>query len=121
MNKNKSKKFIVSLKKINLFLIILFAGLFSFFMFSCDKNENYIFVQTEEGQIKGKKISNISTFKGVPYATANRFETPEKTPMRSETLDCVEYGPIVPQTNDGYHNDKNKKYYDESKCLNLNI
>ncbi|ASB51076.1 carboxylesterase [Alkalitalea saponilacus] len=74
----------------------------SLFLSSCkqssDNNQNPV-VNICSGDISGYLDDGIYTFKGVPYAKAERFMPPERVDGWQGVLECVEYGPIAMQIN----------------------
>lgn len=86
-----------------------------------------VFALTGEGEIIGEvSASGVYSFKGVPYATAQRFMAPEPVPVRHSRLDCTKYGAVPPQVIyereeaevNWYSVEEGTK---EEDCLNLNI
>ena len=55
-------------------------------------------VDVEEGKLLGYLDSGVYTFRGVPYATAARFEMPQKTAPWDGIRDATRPGEIFPQT-----------------------
>ncbi|MBN1159240.1 MAG: carboxylesterase/lipase family protein [Bacteroidales bacterium] len=118
------------------FLKIILALSLVVLMASCDKStRNYdtikadsttALVQTEYGKVAGYIMNDIYTFKGIPYAQAERFMPPEKPEVWEGIRSSRMYGPICPleitygsdelefiqQHDFGYMNEN---------CLNLNI
>lgn len=89
-------------------------------------------VQTIYGRIQGYKDGDIYTFKGIPYAKAERFMPPQFPDKFRGTKVCRIYGPKAPQTsttlnwNPGYNDyhlgfQFNLEPVDEKNCLVLNI
>jgi len=70
-------------------------------------------VKTTRGYIKGIEEQGIFVFKGIPYASAERFKAPIPRPAWKDTLSCTAFGPIAPQW-DG-------KVAGEEDCLRLNL
>ncbi len=56
-------------------------------------------VQTELGHISGSVEDGIYMFKGIPYATADRFMPPEKPETWEGVREHVDFGPIAMQVN----------------------
>lgn len=86
-----------------------------------------VYALTSEGEVIGKITSSgVYVFKGIPYATAERFMAPEAAPKRQEALDCTSYGAVAPQVIyertesevNWYNVDEGTK---DEDCLNLNI
>lgn len=51
---------------------------------------------TESGKVKGYIHNGIFTFKGIPYAKADRFMAPEKPTAWSNVRSSMTYGPVCP-------------------------
>lgn len=54
-------------------------------------------VSTQSGQVQGFVKGGISTFRGVPYAVAERFRAPAKPPKWDGVRHALSYGNICPQ------------------------
>ena len=52
--------------------------------------------KTESGMVRGFIHDGIYTYRGIPYATANRFETPQKPEPWKDTRSSLEWGPVSP-------------------------
>jgi para-nitrobenzyl esterase len=52
---------------------------------------------SEGGKVQGFVREGITTFRGLPYATAERFEAPKKVPKWQGVRKAVSYGNICPQ------------------------
>jgi len=70
-------------------------------------------VKTTRGYIRGIEEQGIFVFKGIPYASAERFKAPTPRPAWKDTLLCTNFGPIAPQW-DG-------KVTGDEDCLRLNL
>ncbi len=55
-------------------------------------------VQTAAGAVRGFIDRGIYTFRGIPYATAGRFELPRRPSAWEGVRTCCVYGPQCPQT-----------------------
>ena len=53
-------------------------------------------VPTESGQVRGYVHGGIYTYKGIPYAEANRFEAPHKPKAWTGVRSSLVYGPVAP-------------------------
>lgn len=53
-------------------------------------------VETTQGKIRGYVYDNISIFKGIPYARAERFHAPEPMKPWEGVLDTTSYGYVCP-------------------------
>lgn len=90
--------------------------------------ENVAVTNTEAGKVRGYVHNGIYTYKGIPYAEANRFEAPHKAKPWSGTRSSMTYGPVAPLSNPTasvqdesefvYHHDWG---YTNEDCLRLNI
>jgi len=86
-------------------------------------------VPTTYGRLRGYIHNGVYTFKGIPYATADRFMPPqEPSPWDEEIRSSMAYGPICPSPQqepfkdefEFAHNRIHGNYTSEN-CLNLNI
>jgi len=89
--------------------------------------KNIAIVETEYGKVRGYIHNGIFTFKGMPYAKAERFMAPEKPAAWQGIRSSMTYGPVCPTdvtttTNDEFefpfHHDWG---YTNENCLNLNV
>ena len=93
-------------------------------------------INTPCGQVKGvkSKREGIIAYKGIRYATANRFEMPKQVTSWEGIYDATEYGHCAYQARSFYNEEENLKkifYYNEFRkggkytysedCLFLNI
>ena len=84
--------------------------------------------QTESGQVKGYIHNGIYTYKGIPYAKAERFMAPTKPDSWTGVRSSMSYGPVCPlmtpttQVQDEsefvYHHDWG---FPNEECLRVNI
>ncbi len=51
---------------------------------------------TESGKVKGYMHNGIYTYKGIPYAKADRFMAPEKPTPWKDVRSSMAYGPVCP-------------------------
>ena len=88
--------------------------------------------QTRYGKVQGYKDGDIYTFKGIPYAKAERFMPPQAPDAFEGVKVCRTYGPKTPQTSTTlrYREDRtdygfgfqfNIEPVDEQNCLVLNV
>lgn len=85
-------------------------------------------VKTESGSVRGYIHDGIYTYKGIPYAKADRFMAPSKPDSWTGVRSSMAYGPVCPlmtpttQVNDEsefvYHHDWG---FPNEDCLRLNI
>ena len=85
--------------------------------------EDYPLVHTRRGPVRGLELDGVLTFRGIPYARAERFGVPQPCESWSEPLDCYVWGdtcpnPEVPLTTLF----STHRYWIQSEnCLNLNV
>jgi len=58
--------------------------------------ENVAVTSTDAGKVRGYINNGIFTYKGIPYAEAKRFETPQKPKTWSNVRSSMVYGPVAP-------------------------
>lgn len=83
-------------------------------------------VQTSYGKVRGYTHNGIYTYKGIPYAQAQRFMPPQKPTGWTGVRNSMAYGPVCPQTGPNvidqseffFHHDFG---YPGEDCLRLNI
>lgn len=56
-------------------------------------------IETPQGRIVGSSHNGVRALLGIPYATARRFEPPDKPTFHGE-LDATRFGPAAPQNPD---------------------
>ena len=54
-------------------------------------------VKTTSGDISGSLNDSILTFKGIPYAKAERFMPPQDPDAWDGVLECNDFGPVAKQ------------------------
>lgn len=57
--------------------------------------ENIAVTSTDAGKVRGYVHNTIFTYKGIPYAEAKRFETPQKPKPWQGVRSSLSYGPIA--------------------------
>ena len=88
--------------------------------------------RTRYGRVQGYKDGEVFTFKGIPYAKAERFMPPQAPDTFEGVKMCRTYGPKTPQTSTtlGWREDRtdygfgfqfNLEPVDEDNCLVLNV
>ena len=91
--------------------------------FHCDAQT--ALVQTGQGLVKGYEYGGLLIFKGIPYARARRFHTPEPVKAWEAVFDASNYGFVCPLlTNDrpnGELHVPHRFWPMDEDCLNLNI
>ncbi|UHG94105.1 carboxylesterase/lipase family protein [Spirosoma oryzicola] len=84
-------------------------------------------VPTESGQVKGYIHNGTFTFKGIPYAKADRFMAPAKPDSWTGVRSSMTYGPVCPmdptttvydEIEFPFHHDWG---YTNENCLSLNV
>ena len=55
-------------------------------------------VDTAYGKVRGFIDEGTYTFRGIPYAKAERFQMPEAPDAWDDVLNCLVYGPTAPIT-----------------------
>ena len=82
---------------------------------------------TESGKVKGYVHNGIFTFKGIPYAKADRFMAPEKPTPWTDVRSTMSYGPVCPTdptttTNDQFEFAFNHDLgYSNEHCQTVNV
>lgn len=128
------------MKKVEVFVLMLAMTLCS----SCLNGQNqaqdrgaitageHTRVETVYGPIEGYLDGSIYTFKGIQYATAERFMPPQAPSKFTELRQCKLYGPQAPQSETLVWNGNTQTDYafgnqfflepmDEKECLVLNV
>jgi len=84
-------------------------------------------VETESGKVKGYIHKGIYTYKGIPYANAERFMAPVKPLPWAQPRSCLVYGPVCPVDPTTTVNDEiefafqHNWGYTNENCLTLNV
>ncbi|GGA92404.1 carboxylesterase/lipase family protein [Mucilaginibacter rubeus] len=82
---------------------------------------------TESGKVKGYLHNGIFTFKGIPYAKADRFMAPEKPAPWTDVRSSKTYGPVCPTDPTTTVNDEfefafqHDLGYSNEHCQSLNV
>jgi para-nitrobenzyl esterase len=84
--------------------------------------------QTKSGKVRGYIHNGTYTYKGIPYAKANRFEAPQPVDPWTDIRSSLSYGPVSPlmtpttrvqdETEFVFHHDWG---YTNEDCLRLNV
>ena len=82
----------------------------------CNQNQNRV-VKTTSGEVSGSIDDGIYTFKGIPYARAERFMPPTEPETWDGILECNEFGPVAKQIV-GWIPDSTM---DEKKLFSVNV
>ncbi len=84
-------------------------------------------VQTESGKVRGYIHKGIFTYKGIPYAKAERFMAPAKPAAWKDVRSSMTYGPVCPMdptttVNDEFEFPFHHNWgYTNENCLTLNV
>jgi para-nitrobenzyl esterase len=89
------------MKRNNTFLLLLFACVLSSSAFAQSAEpvvagNDIAVTNTESGKVKGYIHNGIFTFKGIPYAKADRFMAPQKPDAWTDVRSSKTYGPVCP-------------------------
>lgn len=90
--------------------------------------ENTAVTSTDAGKVRGYIHNSIFTYKGIPYAVANRFEAPQKPKPWDGIRSSMTYGPVAPLTDPTtfvmdesefvFHHDWG---YTSEDCMRINV
>jgi len=90
--------------------------------------ENVAVTNTDAGKVRGYIHNGVFTYKGIPYATANRFEAPAKPKAWQGVRSSLSYGPVAPlmdpttnvadESEFVFHHDWG---YASEDCMRLNV
>lgn len=90
--------------------------------------ENTAIAETKYGKVRGYIHNNIYTYKGIPYARAERFMPPEKPKKWVGIRSSMAYGPVCPMmsspsvtSDEGEFVFQHDWGYSDEDCLRLNI
>jgi para-nitrobenzyl esterase len=117
------------MKKITKFWMLLAILLSPVFLFSQSiiAGNDIAIANTESGKVKGYIHDGIFTYKGIPYATADRFMVPEKPKPWQGVRSSMTYGPVCPTDPTTTVNDESEFSfehdwgYPNEHCQSLNI
>ncbi len=90
-------------------------------------DKNLAVAETESGKVRGYIHEGIYTYKGIPYAKAERFMPPSKVAPWAGVRSSMSYGPVCPTdptttTNDEFEFAFQHNWgYTNENCLSLNI
>ena len=91
------------MKKNTTFWALLAVCLLPVFTFCQDKpgyavvaGDNIAVTNTDAGKVKGYIHNGIYTYKGIPYATSERFTAPQKPKPWTGVRSSMAYGPVCP-------------------------
>lgn len=114
------------MKQVITFLTFLFFTSLCFSQSPGFSTPQYATVQTQYGKVRGYLHNTIFTFKGIPYAKAERFMPPSRPDSWNGVRNSMSYGPVCPQNGPRvideseffFHHDFG---YPGEDCLRLNI
>jgi para-nitrobenzyl esterase len=129
---NKSKIFYSTL---NFTMKKLFISLFASCCFLIQTanaqlvtGENVGVTNTDAGKVRGYINNGVFTYKGIPYAEAKRFESPQKPKAWSNVRSSFSYGPVAPLTDPTTSiQDESEFVFDHSwgftneDCMRINV
>ena len=76
-------------------------------------------VELREGAVTGTERDGILTFRGIPYATVERFAPPGPAPAWTGDLEATAFGPIAPQAPGAQF--QRPDLAQQEQCLSLNV
>ena len=81
-----------------------------------------VLADTTSGKIRGERQRGASVFRAIPYASAERFGHPVAATAWDDVRDCLQWGPMCPQTTTFLDDVFGTKHLTMSEdCLSLNI
>ncbi|WP_121355696.1 carboxylesterase/lipase family protein [Flavisolibacter nicotianae] len=89
--------------------------------------KSYAVVPTAYGKVRGYSSSAIFTFKGIPYAKAERFQPAQKPDAWQTVRSSMSYGPVCPTDatttvmDEGEFPFQHNWGYTNEKCQSLNV
>ncbi|MDX1666985.1 MAG: carboxylesterase family protein, partial [Saprospiraceae bacterium] len=86
------------MKKIITALFIMLSSCYFGFA-QLQTGKNIAVTDTESGKVRGFIRNGIYTYKGIPYAEADRFEQPQKPESWEGIRSSMTYGPVAPLIN----------------------
>ena len=54
-------------------------------------------IETTAGKVRGEELDGVSVFRGIPYASADRFQAPKPAKPWAGVRDATQFGPAAPQ------------------------
>jgi para-nitrobenzyl esterase len=114
--------------KKGLIALLLLLGLRLIAKAQVQTGENIAVTNTDCGKVRGYLSNNIYVYKGIPYAEAKRFESPQKLIPWDDVCNCLVWGPVpYLETPTVIVNQEAEFLYDHNfgypgeDCLRLNI
>ena len=87
--------------------------------------QSLVEAETVYGRIRGVRSGSVSSFKGIPYGASsgegNRFMPPQAPVPWTGVRECLQHGPVCPQTLPGERSDDVAPGGMSEDCLNLNL
>ncbi|MCR5181003.1 MAG: carboxylesterase family protein, partial [Bacteroidaceae bacterium] len=112
----------------NLFATLLFLLPLTLGAQVFDSSTEATKVPTKYGEVAGYIDNDVYTYKGIPYAKADRFQPAQEPESWQGIRSCRHWGPVCPQAkNTGWRADANAFFYQwndgyqSEDCLRLNI
>lgn len=115
-----------SIKLVHTALLVMTSGFTASALASQDPiqaGNGIAVVNTKAGEIQGYIHNDILTYKGIPYATAERFMPPQKVENWQGTKLALTYGDVCPQVSMGGRSFffAGPEMTESEQCLNLNV
>lgn len=114
--------------KQSIWAVLLFLSFYCCAFSQVTTGQEVAVANTDLGKVRGYIHNNIFTYKGIPYAEAKRFESPQKPKPWEGIRSSVTYGPVAPLVDPTtsvqdeiefvFHHDWG---YTSEDCLRLNI
>ncbi len=83
-------------KPVHFLMVAVCSCLLSPVLAQLQTGEAIAVTNTDAGPVRGYVHQGIYTYKGIPYAEANRFEAPHKPKPWSTVRNSMTYGPVAP-------------------------
>jgi para-nitrobenzyl esterase len=74
---------------------------------------------TRDGAVRGVHRNGVEVYRGIPYATADRFAAPVAAPPWADVLDATAFGPIAPQVPGAQF--QSADLVQDEQCLSVNV
>lgn len=114
--------------KKNIFTLFLLFMHFISFSQEIITGKDIAVTSTESGKVKGYIHNSIITYKGIPYAEANRFEAAKKPKSWEGIRSSTSYGPVAPLLSPTTQIDDESEFvfdhdwgFANEDCLRVNI
>ena len=94
-----------------------------------DSYTDLVFAEVESGPIVGFNYKGVNTFRGIPYATAKRFQAPEKPEPWADVRPCFNWGKVSYSGQNGptdvkfteFITPSDNSWIQSDDCQNVNI